>query len=82
MEQEEVVVDTAVPDNEGIAPFDWEDLLYETWLEEHLERRKASPPRGSIDLGVGQNRNTSHHQNRRRADARHTLGRISRIARP
>jgi hypothetical protein len=48
MEQEEVVVDTAVPDNEGIAPFDWEDLLYETWLEEHLEKEKSKPAEGGV----------------------------------
>jgi hypothetical protein len=44
MEQEEVAVEETIPENEGIEPFDWEDLLYESWLEEHLqkEKRKAS----------------------------------------
>ena len=40
MEQEEVVVDETVPVNEGIEPFDWEDHLYESWLEEHLRKEK------------------------------------------
>ena len=40
MEAEEVVVEEAVPDNEGIEPFDWEDYLYESWLEEHLQEQK------------------------------------------
>ena len=38
--KEEEVVDTAVPDNAGIEPFDWEDYLYESWLEEHLKKEK------------------------------------------
>ena len=44
MEQEEVVIDETVLGEEGIEPFDWEDYLYESWLEEHLqkEKRKAS----------------------------------------
>ena len=32
MEQEEVAVEETIPENEGIEPFDWEDLLYESWL--------------------------------------------------
>jgi hypothetical protein len=44
MEAEEVVVEETVLDGEGIEPFDLEDHLYESWLEEHLQkkRRKAA----------------------------------------
>lgn len=44
MEPEEVAVYEAVQDEERIEPFDWEDYLYESWLEEHLqkEKRKAA----------------------------------------
>jgi hypothetical protein len=34
MEHEEVVVDEHIPYEEQIEPFDWEDYLYESWLEE------------------------------------------------
>jgi len=34
-----VVVDEPFP-FEGIEPFDWEDYLYESWLEEHLQKEK------------------------------------------
>ena len=40
MEAEEVVVEEAVPGNEEIEPFDWEDYLYEAWLEEHLQKKR------------------------------------------
>jgi hypothetical protein len=40
MEPEEVVIEETDLDNEGIEPFDWEDLLYESWLEEHLQKKK------------------------------------------
>ena len=42
--EEEVVVDETILGEEGIEPFDWEDHLYESWLEEHLrkERRKLA----------------------------------------
>jgi len=43
MESEEVVVEEAVPDNEGIEPFDWEDYLYESWLEQQWERKRRRP---------------------------------------
>ena len=35
-----MVVEEAVPYEEGIEPFDWEDYLYESWLEQHLGREK------------------------------------------
>ena len=38
---DEVVVDETVLSEEEIEPFDWEDHLYETWLEEKRERRKT-----------------------------------------
>ena len=41
MESEELVVEEAVPDNEGIEPFDWEDHLYESWLEEQWEQKRG-----------------------------------------
>ena len=40
MEREEVVVDGHIPGEEEIEPFDWEDHLYESWLEEHLRKEK------------------------------------------
>jgi hypothetical protein len=40
MEQEEVVVEETVSDNEGIEPFDWEDHLYESWLEEKWKQER------------------------------------------
>jgi len=40
MEQEEVVVEETVSDNEGIEPFDWEDHLYKSWVEEHLQKKR------------------------------------------
>jgi hypothetical protein len=43
MEHEEVVIEEAVLDNEGIEPFDWENYLYESWLEEqHRQKRKRA----------------------------------------
>jgi hypothetical protein len=43
MESEEVVVDETVLCEEGIEPFDWEDYLYESWLEKHLQKEKRRP---------------------------------------
>ena len=40
MEREEVVVEEVIPCEEEIEPFDWEDCLYESWLEEHLQEQK------------------------------------------
>jgi hypothetical protein len=48
MEQEEAVVEEAVFDNEGIEPFDWEDLLYESWLEENLQKEKRKAAEAGI----------------------------------
>jgi len=48
MDQEEVVVQEAVPDNEGIEPFDCEDYLYEAWLEEKLRKEKRKPAEAGI----------------------------------
>ena len=33
---------------EGIEPFDWEDYLYESWLEEHLDRKRNRPADGVL----------------------------------
>ena len=38
--QEAVVVDETDVGEEEIEPFNWEDLMYELWLEEHLEKEK------------------------------------------
>ena len=39
--EHEVIVDETVLGEEGIEPFDWEDHLYESWLEEkHRQKRK------------------------------------------
>jgi len=38
--EEEVVIDKTVLGEEGIEPFDWEDLLYESWLEEKREKER------------------------------------------
>ena len=35
-----MVVEEAVPYEEGIEPFDWEDYLYESWLGEKREKGK------------------------------------------
>jgi hypothetical protein len=40
MEHEEIVLDKGIPREEEIEPFDWEDYLYESWLEEHLQEQK------------------------------------------
>jgi len=42
-EQEEVVVEEPIPHEEGIEPFDWEDLLYESWLEEQWRQKRKRP---------------------------------------
>ena len=39
MEHEEVVIDEAIPIEEEIEPFDWEDFLYESWMEERGGKR-------------------------------------------
>lgn len=41
MEQEQIVVDGTIVGGEEIEPFDWEDYLYESWLEERREKEKA-----------------------------------------
>jgi hypothetical protein len=41
MGPEEMGVDEHIPCKEEFEPFDWEDLLYESWLEEqHRQKRK------------------------------------------
>lgn len=42
MEPEEVVIDEPIVGEEPIEPFDWEDYLYESWLEEKREREKPT----------------------------------------
>ena len=43
MEPEGAVVDEAIPYEEQIEPFDWEDYLYESWLEERREQKGKRP---------------------------------------
>jgi hypothetical protein len=38
--EEELIIDETILGEEGIEPFDWEDYLYEAWLEEHLQKEK------------------------------------------
>jgi hypothetical protein len=40
MEHEEVVIDVTIPSEEEFEPFDWEDHLYEAWLEGHLQKKR------------------------------------------
>lgn len=45
--EQEVVVDETGLSKEEVEPFDWEDHLYETWLEEKMEKdRKKSGEAG------------------------------------
>jgi hypothetical protein len=48
MEREEAVVEETIPCEEEFEPFDWEDYLYESWLEEHLEKEKRKPAEAGI----------------------------------
>ncbi len=41
--EEEVVVDETILGEQEIEPFDWEDHLYESWLEERREKEKGKP---------------------------------------
>ena len=43
METEEVVIDEPFLAEEEIEPFDWEDYLYESWLEERREQKGKRP---------------------------------------
>jgi hypothetical protein len=46
MQAEEVVVEDVVPFEKAIEPFDWEDYLYESWLEEQHRQKKNRPAAG------------------------------------
>ncbi len=46
MKTEEVVVDEHIPFQEEIEPFDWEDHLYESWLEEQHRQKRKRPADG------------------------------------
>ena len=50
MESEEVVVDVTIPCEEEIEPFDWEDYLYEAWLEEQWERKRNRPADADVSV--------------------------------
>ena len=43
METEEVVVDENILSEEQNEFFDWEDHLYESWLEGHLQKKRRKP---------------------------------------
>ena len=48
MEHEEEAVYEAIPYEEEIGPFDWEDYLYEAWLEEQWEQKRKRPADASL----------------------------------
>ena len=48
MEPEGVVIDESITGKEGIEPFDWEDHLYESWLEEQWRQKRKR----QADLGL------------------------------
>lgn len=39
--EKEVVVDETILGEEEIEPFDWEDHLYESWLEEQRKQKRS-----------------------------------------
>jgi hypothetical protein len=43
-----VAVDETIVVEKEIEPFDWEDHLYESWMEEHMEQKRSKP----TDTGV------------------------------
>jgi len=43
MEQKEIVVDETVVGEQQFEPFDWEEHLYEAWLEEQREQKRNRP---------------------------------------
>jgi hypothetical protein len=47
MEHEEVVIDETVLGEEGIEPFDWEDHLHESWLEEQWRQKRKPAEAGA-----------------------------------
>jgi hypothetical protein len=47
MEEQEVVIDEIIPGEEQIEPFDWEDYLYESWLEEQWRQKRKRPAEAS-----------------------------------
>ena len=40
--EEEAIIDETMLGEEGTEPFDWEDHLYETWLEEKRGRESKT----------------------------------------
>ena len=48
--KEEVVVDETLLSEKEIEPFDWEDHLYESWLEEHLQKEKRKPAKAKHSI--------------------------------
>jgi len=48
MEHEQVAVDGHIPGEEEIEPFDWEDYLYESWLEEKRGKEKRKPAEAGV----------------------------------
>ena len=44
----EVVIDEPFLAEEQIEPFDWEDYLYESWLEEKREKEKRKPAEAGV----------------------------------
>jgi len=50
MEQEELSVEENIPSEQQIEPFDWEDLLYEAWLEEHREHKRIKRTNACVSI--------------------------------
>ena len=48
IETEEVTVDETLLGEEQIEHFDWEDYLYESWLQEHLQKEKRKAAEAGI----------------------------------
>jgi len=41
--EKEAVIGQTMLREEEIEPFDWEDHLYESWLEGHLQKKRRKP---------------------------------------
>jgi hypothetical protein len=46
--EEELIIDETILGEEPIEPFDWEDHLYEAWLEERREKENRKPAGAGI----------------------------------
>jgi hypothetical protein len=46
--KQEIVVDEPFLAEEQVERFGWEDHLYESWLEEHLQKKRRKPAEAGI----------------------------------